>query len=135
SSHRPPSPSISVVAVSRSSTIRSRGSRFLPDLLSGTCWKPTVRPSSVRDSTTNWPSPIVVSTCTLSSAHQNGASRCGSVVSTTRYPTEAGIMPPGADCFAWLKKVSQHGGGAGGAVGGDGLVVDVAADFGGDGDG
>jgi DNA-binding NarL/FixJ family response regulator len=37
SSHLPPSASISAVAMSRSSTIRSRCSRFLPDLASGTC--------------------------------------------------------------------------------------------------
>ena len=65
--------------------------RFFPDFSSGTCWKPTVRPSPVLDSTTNCPSPIVASTCTSSSAHQNGTSLPGSVASMTRKPTEAGI--------------------------------------------
>jgi hypothetical protein len=63
--------------------IRSRCSRFLPALASGTRWKPIVRPSFEGDNTTNWPSQMVVSTVTSSGLAQKVASRSGAVVSMT----------------------------------------------------
>ena len=63
----------------------------LATFVSPTCWKPTVRPSVVADSTKTSPSPIVMSTCTSSNPHQKEARLCGSAASNTRYPTLAGI--------------------------------------------
>lgn len=53
-----------------------------------------MRPSFEGDYTTNWPSPMVVSTVTSSSLAQKAASRSGAVVSMTRYPIDAGTACP-----------------------------------------
>jgi hypothetical protein len=91
SSHRPPSCSTSAVAVSRSSTTRSRCIRIFAVFASGTRRNPRVRPSSVGARMRNSPSPIVVSTSTPSNPHQNGARLPGSFESIARYPTFADI--------------------------------------------
>jgi len=61
----------------------------LPDLRFWDVLEPDRQAVLGPDSTTNWPSPIMLSTSTFSSPHQNPASRPGSMASITRYPIEA----------------------------------------------
>lgn len=136
-SHVLPRPSISAVDASRASTIRSRCSRSLPALASGTCWNPDRQPALRPGQHTNCPSPITASTSTSSSAPERrhpprisrvnheepdgGRHRAPPQSHTSRHPH------PSFNRHEPLKQLTQHRCRAGRAIAGNRPVVDLAA--------